>query len=146
MSEGIKHDQKKVRMDLIPWQAVKEIAKVLTFGAEKYGPYNWQHLDDPQPRLFAALQRHMLAWWDGDDKDDETGISHLAHAGCCILFLLWFELPHRAFARGQSATDPLGEHEQHAQASTLGQPESKVNPEVQEVVSASRFLSGLTHF
>jgi hypothetical protein len=102
MGEGTKHDQGKVRMDLLPWGAVKEIGKVLTFGAGKYGDYNWQglHSEKDQARIFAALHRHLLAWWEGETSDEETGLSHLAHAGCCILFLLWFELPHRAFARG----------------------------------------------
>ncbi len=35
--------------------------------------------------------RHIFAWWGGEDKDPETGFSHLAHAGCCLLFLMEFQ-------------------------------------------------------
>jgi hypothetical protein len=39
-----------------------------------------------------ALMRHMTAWWEGESADPETGYSHLWHAGCCILFLITYEL------------------------------------------------------
>ena len=35
--------------------------------------------------------RHIFAWWGGEDKDPETGFSHLAHAACCLLFLMEFQ-------------------------------------------------------
>lgn len=103
MGEGTKYDQGKVRMDLVPWNVVREIAKVLTFGAGKYGDYNWQGLDEPkdQARVFAALHRHLTAWWEGEAADEETGLSHLAHAGCCLFFLLWFELSGRPYRQDE---------------------------------------------
>jgi len=75
----------------MPGDALEEIAKVLEFGAIKYSARNWE-LGMAWSRPFAALMRHMWAWWRGEDKDSETGLTHLAHAGCCILFLLSFEL------------------------------------------------------
>ena len=39
-------------------------------------------------KVYDALQRHLSSWWGGEDKDPETNLSHLAHAGCCLLFLL----------------------------------------------------------
>lgn len=42
-------------------------------------------------RPFAALMRHMWAWWRREEADPETGLSHLAHAGCCLLFLIAYE-------------------------------------------------------
>ena len=91
MSEQAKKfDQEKIRMDLLPSEALEEIAKVLTFGAKKYDSWNWTK-GLKYSRLTGAALRHILAWKDGQDKDPETNISHLAHAGCCILFLLWME-------------------------------------------------------
>lgn len=84
---GIKHDEGKPRMELLPTAPLVEIAKVLSFGAEKYSPHNWRGGFD-YSRLVGATLRHLTAWNDGEDKDEESGISHLAHAGCCILFLL----------------------------------------------------------
>lgn len=88
---GRKFDAIKDRWDLLPWDAAAEIVKVLTFGARKYAPNNWKYVDQARDRYFAALQRHMSAWWGGERLDPETGLSHLAHAGCCLLFLLSLE-------------------------------------------------------
>lgn len=80
----------KPRLDLVPWGAVTEIAEVLTFGAAKYEDNNWAR-GARWGRYFAALCRHIFAWWRGEDRDPETGKSHLAHAGCCLLFLMEYQ-------------------------------------------------------
>jgi hypothetical protein len=89
-SEGRKDDSDKTPWHLMPPDALNQIAQVLEFGANKYGDRNWEkgmHWSRP----FSALMRHMWAWWRGENRDPETGLSHLAHAGCCILFLLSYE-------------------------------------------------------
>lgn len=88
---GLKFDDGKLPLELPPYDAIREIAKVLQFGAKKYGANNWRK-GLSYSRLFGALMRHLWAWWLGEDKDPETGFSHLAHAGCCLLFLLHFVL------------------------------------------------------
>jgi hypothetical protein len=88
---GVKHDQDKIDLSLLPLEAVAEIAKVLDFGAKKYSRHNWR-TGFPWTRVLAASLRHLWAWAGGQDKDPETGLSHLAHAGCNILFLITFEL------------------------------------------------------
>jgi hypothetical protein len=80
----------KPRLELVPWAAVSEIAEVLTFGAAKYDANNWCR-GARWGRYFAALCRHIFAWWSGEEKDPETGKSHLAHAGCCLLFLMEYQ-------------------------------------------------------
>lgn len=90
-NEGVKHDQHKIRWDLVPFDAVNEIAKVLTFGAAKYDARNWEKGMN-WSRVFGAVQRHLTRWFHGQDKDKETRLTHLAHAGCCIFFLLAWEL------------------------------------------------------
>ena len=90
-TEGVKHDHNKIRWDLIPYDAVNEIAKVLTFGAAKYEARNWEKGMD-WSRAFGALQRHLTRWFHGQDKDQETRLTHLANAGCCLFFLLSWEL------------------------------------------------------
>jgi len=86
-----KHDQGKARFALVPSGPLHEIAKVLTFGASKYGANNWRILPDARERYADALLRHVFAWTGGESLDPESGLHHLAHAGCCILFLLEFE-------------------------------------------------------
>jgi hypothetical protein len=80
----------KPRLDLVPYAAVSQIAEVLTFGAAKYGDNNWCR-GARWGRYFAALQRHVTAWWGGEELDPETGKPHLAHAGCCLLFLMEYQ-------------------------------------------------------
>ena len=79
-------------MHLLPPKAIVEIAKVLTFGAEKYDAENWRKLDDLQNRYTAGALRHIFAHMDGEKLDPETGLSHMAHALCCLLFKLEIEL------------------------------------------------------
>ncbi len=88
--EGVKFDADKPRYDLIPPEIEEAIAQVLTFGAAKYGCRNWEN-GMAWGRPYAALRRHMNAWWAGENKDPETGMSHLWHAACCIAFLTAFE-------------------------------------------------------
>lgn len=90
MTEGKKFDDDKPRYDLIPPEIEEAIAKVLTFGAAKYGDRDWE-LGMRWGRVYAALRRHMAAWWSGEDIDPETGMSHLWHAACCLAFLIAFE-------------------------------------------------------
>jgi len=85
---GRKDDSGKRRWDLLPWRAVGTVVDVLTIGASKYGDENWRHVGRPQERYFAAALRHLTAWVDDEDADPETGLPHLAHAVCCVLFLL----------------------------------------------------------
>lgn len=85
---GVKHDDGKLRFDLIPTLAEMAEVRVLMHGAKKYGDNNWRILDDRRRRYFNAQRRHMTAWWSGETNDPESGESHLAHARCSIGFLL----------------------------------------------------------
>lgn len=88
---GVKFDDGKPDLSLLPPEALTEIAKVLTFGAKKYAAHNWRK-GFKWTRVFASTLRHLFAWLRGEDLDPETGLSHLAHAGCNVLFLLTFVL------------------------------------------------------
>jgi hypothetical protein len=77
--------------DLLPLEITEETVKVLTFGAKKYSPGGWKTVPDAKDRYFAAALRHLTAYQSGEKTDPESGLSHLAHAACCIMFLQWFE-------------------------------------------------------
>lgn len=87
MSEGKKFDAGKLDISLVDPEYIKAIAEVMGHGAEKYGKYNWRK-GLAWTRVYSAAQRHLLAWLGGEERDPETRCSHLAHAGCCIMFLL----------------------------------------------------------
>lgn len=86
----IKDDNAKTRYDLLPPELLEETARVLTFGAQKYSAHNWAQ-GASWSRYFSAMMRHMWAWWRGEDNDPETGFSHLAHAACCLSFLIAYQ-------------------------------------------------------
>jgi hypothetical protein len=85
---GIKYDGEKPRMHLIPPKSELELAKVLTFGAMKYSEDNWRKVDNLQKRYMSATMRHLNAVRQGEEVDEESGHHHLAHALCCIFFML----------------------------------------------------------
>jgi hypothetical protein len=87
---GSKFDGGKARIDLIAPEMLIGTAEILDFGAKKYGERNWEQ-GMSWSRPFAALMRHMWAWWAGQELDEETGKSHLFHAACCLMFLIAFE-------------------------------------------------------
>ena len=91
MAEAIKHDTGKADWSLMPWEAVEEINKVLAFGAQKYAAHNWQQgTGFKYTRVLNSLLRHVFAYMRGEDLDPESGLSHMAHAGCNVLFLLHY--------------------------------------------------------
>lgn len=87
---GVKADLGKVRYELVPPEGIEAVAHILGFGAAKYGERNWEKGMD-WSRPFGACLRHLYAWWSGEDKDADTGKSHLWHAACNIFFLLVYE-------------------------------------------------------
>lgn len=89
--EGVKYDTGKLRYDLMPHDALAEYVGVLTYGAAKYSARNWEAGMD-WSRLYAAALRHLTSWWRGEDTDPESGHPHLAHALCCVNFLLAYQL------------------------------------------------------
>jgi len=87
--QGLKHDQGKPRMDLLDPDALTELSKVLTFGAQKYDAHNWRKGIN-YSRIIAAAMRHMNAILGGEDIDPETGLLHAAHVMCNMQFLIAF--------------------------------------------------------
>lgn len=107
--EGVKFDMGKPPLGLLPRVALEQEAQVLAFGAQKYGRDNWR-LGMDHSRLLDACMRHVVAYADGEDNDQESGLSHLAHARCCLGFLLHY----RAHCVGADDR-PLGEMQNEVQ-------------------------------
>jgi hypothetical protein len=83
---GDKFDDGKPRLDLVPYSTIQALARVLGFGAKKYGDWNWtKGLSWSRP--FSALLRHLWAWFWGEDIDPESKLHHLDHvlANACFL-------------------------------------------------------------
>lgn len=100
VQEALRYDQNKTNWSLMPFEAVEEIAKVLEFGAKKYAAWNFTKNGGMQhTRIINSCLRHIFAYMRGQDLDPESGLSHLAHAGCNILFLLYYKRYPQIFTK-----------------------------------------------
>lgn len=94
LTEGTKHDTslEKTPWQYFPWDAAEATMMVLQFGAHKYDWRNWEK-GMAWGRLFRAAFTHGIKWffWR-EDVDPETGLPHLAHMSCCVLFMLSYVL------------------------------------------------------
>lgn len=92
---GSKQTAGKLPVELLPWPAVMEVVRVLEFGALKYDDWNWSK-GVKMMSLCASAMRHIMKFICGADTDEESGLPHLAHAACNLLFLLHFQQTNRA--------------------------------------------------
>lgn len=88
-NEGVKFDGGKVRLDLVDPGFILGIADVLTYGAKKYDARNWEKGME-YGRVYRAALNHLLLWWMGRELDSESGLHHLHHAACCLMFLDYY--------------------------------------------------------
>lgn len=88
---GLKFDAGKPLMSLLPVGTLEKVAEVLTFGAKKYSANSWQNVDNAETRYLDALMRHLEAHRRGEERDPDSGLTHLQHLTCNALFLLWFQ-------------------------------------------------------
>lgn len=93
MLKALKYDDMKPRYDLVPPHAMAQVVDVLTYGASKYADRNYEAGMEIS-RIFAATQRHLSAYWRGQDLDEESALPHIAHAITDLMILLEVERLH----------------------------------------------------
>ena len=85
----MKEDKGKPRPSLIYYSFIKEIVKVREHGIKKYGhKEDWRNTENYDERYLDAIFRHIFSYAEGEYADKESGLSHLAHAACDIMFLI----------------------------------------------------------
>lgn len=85
-----KADEGKLQWSLMPFEQLEDVVRVLMNGAKKYARDNWKKCDDIN-RYKDALMRHVVSYIKGEKNDPEDNLSHLAHAMCNCLFLMYFD-------------------------------------------------------
>lgn len=100
--QGLRFNEGKLRTDLVPNSAIKGLAKVLTLGAKKYAPRNWEK-GMAWSTVTSSLKRHLLAFEQCEDFDPETGLLHVEHILTNAAFLVEFY-----------KTYPQGDDRQHS--------------------------------
>ena len=88
--QNAKADAGKPDIYLVPPELFEAVAKIRMYGNEKYhDPDNWQTVETD--RYYSSAMRHLLAWRKGEDRDQESGYSHLWHAACNLAFMIALE-------------------------------------------------------
>lgn len=90
---AVRADKGKLRYELLPPGPIEDLVKVLSWGAEKYDDDNWKK-GMSWKRCYASTMRHLQAWFQGEDKDPESGLDHLAHVLCNVVFLQYYADRH----------------------------------------------------
>lgn len=87
---AIKYDDGKAPIGLVSTLWIVGVSEVLGFGAKKYAANNWRKGFNTV-RLLSAALRHIFAFLGGEDLDPESGLCHLDHASCMLMFAseLW---------------------------------------------------------
>lgn len=93
-TRGVRHNKGKVRWHLVPWDGMQAVADIFEKGAHLYSPRNWEK-GLSYSEVFDSLQRHLLSWYRGEDRDPLSGMLHLAHATWNALALLTFTVRGR---------------------------------------------------
>lgn len=84
--DALRYNEGKVQWSLVSFKDIEEIPRVLEFGAKKYSRDNWKK-GMPVTEMCDSLLRHVIAFASGEDIDPESGLSHLGHIGCNIMFI-----------------------------------------------------------
>lgn len=90
-NKGLRYDDGKPEYHLLPMDGLQELGKVFTVGARKYAPRNWEK-GMAWSRCYNSLMRHLFAFWNGEAKDPETGLHHMAHATWNAMALLVYSI------------------------------------------------------
>ena len=86
-------DEGKPALQWIPYEPLTDIAKVFEYGAIKYGQHNFKG-GMKWSKMVGSILRHTYKFMNGENLDDESGLPHLAHAGACVMMLLYFYKHH----------------------------------------------------
>jgi hypothetical protein len=90
-NEGLRYNSGKTRYDLIPASWTRALAQILTKGANKYAPRNWEKGMN-WSNMIASLHRHLDSWLSGEQYDPETKCHHLGHVAWNALALMTMQL------------------------------------------------------
>jgi hypothetical protein len=77
----------KVPLSPVPAQVMAEVGLAMMEGALKYGRHNYRVAGVRASVYYDAALRHMMAWWEGEDIDPDSGLPHLVKAIACFVVL-----------------------------------------------------------
>lgn len=78
---------KKPPLSCVPAQVLMELGLAMYEGAHKYGRYNFRETEVRASIYYDAAMRHLMAWWEGEDLDEDSGLPHVVKAITSLVVL-----------------------------------------------------------
>lgn len=78
---------KKVPFSTVPAPVIAEVGLAMLEGARKYGRHNYRAVGVRGSVYYDAALRHLTSWWEGQDVDPDSGLSHIVKALACLTVL-----------------------------------------------------------
>lgn len=79
---------KKPAMSSVPPTALIHLSRAMSDGRKKYGHMNWREKKVSSTIYYDAAMRHLMAWFDGEETAEDSGVHHLGHAMACLAIIL----------------------------------------------------------
>ena len=86
--QGLRYNEGKTKWGLVDFKTLEEMVKVLEVGAKKYSAWNWKG-GMSHTEVSESLMRHLFAYLEGEDFDEETKCHHIGHVMCNAMFLMY---------------------------------------------------------
>jgi hypothetical protein len=86
----------KAPMSTVSAVVMAEVGVAMLEGAAKYGRHNYRSAGVSASVYYDATMRHLMSWWEGEDTDEESGLSHVTKA-ITSLFVLRDAMIHKKF-------------------------------------------------
>lgn len=78
---------RKAPLSTVPGNVIAEIGVAMLEGASKYGRHNYRAAGVRASVYYDAAMRHLIAWWEGEDIDPDSGMSHITKLLACMTVL-----------------------------------------------------------
>lgn len=78
---------RKAPMSTVSCAVLAEVGVAMLEGAAKYGRHNYRAVGVSGAVYYDATMRHMFSWWEGEDIDPDSGLSHITKAIASLVVL-----------------------------------------------------------
>lgn len=78
---------RKAPMSTVPATVLAEVGVAMLEGASKYGRHNFRCAGVRASVYYDGVMRHLMAWWEGEDIDPDSGLSHVTKAITSLVVL-----------------------------------------------------------
>lgn len=106
MESALRYNAGKPKYSLLHLESLEPAVRVLEYGALKYAPYNWQK-GLKVTEIIDSLMRHLTAFQNGENLDPESGLDHVGHMQCNLMFLAYMMKHKPEYDDRHGAGEPL---------------------------------------